>query len=97
SVCLFSEGCERGTPSQLKGQTNTTMTFYGRAVDQDGRPLPGVSFKFTVDAYPKDWSFRTRGRPNDVKTVTAVSDARGSFQLQITGCYLRMISAERSG
>jgi hypothetical protein len=80
--------CDRDPAGRLKGQTNTTITFYGLAVDQDGNPLAGAEFEYRVEAYPKDWTFETRGRDNDVSTVNATTDARGRFQFTVTGCKL---------
>ena len=80
--------CDRDPAGRLKGQTNTTITFYGLAVDQDGTPLAEAQFEYRVEAYPKDWTFETRGRDNDVSTVNATTDARGRFQFTVTGCKL---------
>ncbi|WP_428939454.1 hypothetical protein [Fontivita pretiosa] len=96
-VFLCVCGCGRDATSSLKGQTNATLTFYGKAVDQDGIPLPGASFAFRLEAYPKDWTFETRGRLNEATTVTATSDENGLFQFTVTGCTLRRQSAEREG
>lgn len=90
-------GCDRNASNSMKGQANTTITFYGLAVDQDGRPLSGASFQFRVEAYPKDWSFETRGRENDVSMLSAVSDADGRFQFTVTGCKLIRRKAELTG
>jgi hypothetical protein len=80
-----------------KGQANTTVTFYGRAVDQEGVPLPGAHFEYRVESYPKDWTFDTRGRDNDVSTVAATSDADGRFQFTVTACKLIRRKAEHAG
>jgi hypothetical protein len=83
--------------SALKGQVNTTTTFYGLVVDQDGRPLPDATIVYSVEAYPRDWTFETRGRPYDLTRVTATSDAGGRFQFKATGCGLGLLSATRPG
>jgi hypothetical protein len=90
-------GCDPGPSSQLKGQTNTTLTFYGLVVDENGSPLSGATIAYQVDAYPEDWTFDTRGRPYDMAEVSATSDERGRFQFTATGCILRRLDAERLG
>lgn len=97
ALLLAVQGCDRGGTPALKGQTNTTVTFYGQAVDQDGQPLPGANFEYRVEAYPKDWTFDTRGRQNDASTVSATSGSDGRFQFTITGCKLVRMKAERDG
>ena len=81
-VAVTHLACDRDGSSGLKGQVNTTLTFYGLTVDQDGQPIPGVKVEYQVDAYPKDWTFETRGRPYDTSIVSATSDASGRFQLK---------------
>jgi hypothetical protein len=93
--CIAS--CDRDPGGGLKGQTNATMTFYGLAVDQDGSPLAGAQFEYRVEAYPKDWTFETRDRDNDVSTVSATTDARGRFQFTVTGCKLIRRKGDRAG
>ncbi|HYO08355.1 MAG TPA: hypothetical protein VER17_05240 [Tepidisphaeraceae bacterium] len=90
-------GCKRSPNSSLKGQVNATITFHGLVVDQDGTPLPGARIEYTVSAYPKDWSFDTRGRPYDVSSFSATSDPQGRFSVPVTGCILRLSSATREG
>lgn len=85
--------CAKDPSSELKGQVNTTLTFYGLAVDQDGKPLEGVRIEYDAYAYPKDWTFETRGRPYDVSKVIAVSNAQGQLGFAVTGCFLRLSSA----
>jgi hypothetical protein len=96
-LVLIGKACDGGPGSALKGQSNATITFYGLAVDQDGAPLPGAIFEYRLEAYPKDWTFDTRGRPNDASTVTATSDDKGRFQFTVTGCTLQRLKAERQG
>jgi hypothetical protein len=50
-----------------------------------------------VDAYPKDWTFETRGRPYDISFVTATSGADGRFEFEATGCVLRLKTAGCAG
>ena len=45
--------CDRDPIPSLQGQTNTTLTFYGKAVDQDGQALDAAEFEFRIEAYPK--------------------------------------------
>jgi hypothetical protein len=96
-LCMLGPGCKRSPAAHLKGQSNLATTFYAKVVDQDGAPLSGVTFEFRVDAYPKNWTFATRGRPHDVSTVTATSDSQGAIEFELTGCVLSMINAERAG
>jgi hypothetical protein len=93
-LCL---GCDSKPSAQLQGQTNVTLRFYGLAVDQDGVPLKGARVQYQVDAYPKDWTFETRGRPYDTTVVAGVSDTQGRFAFDVTGCILRLKSADRQG
>lgn len=86
-----------GRASGLKGQSNTTITFYGEAKDQDGNPLDGVAFDFRVEAYPKDWTFDTRGRDKDVRYVSARSDVEGRLSLVVEGCEIIRMKAEKQG
>jgi hypothetical protein len=75
-------GCDAGPEAALQGQNNVRLTFFGVAVDQDGRPMPGVRFDIVIDAIPKDWSFQRRGRPHDQKTVRVTSGRDGHFALE---------------
>lgn len=95
AVLAMLSACERS--SQLKGQSNTTITFYGLAVDQSGKPLAGVQIRYQVEAYPKDWTFESRGRPYDVSTVVATSDSQGRLSFTVTGCHLRLTEGTRAG
>jgi hypothetical protein len=89
--------CDRDAGSALKGQQNTTLTFYGKIVDQDGRPLGGAQLEYRAEAYPKNWTFDTRGRDNEAWSVAVVSDDAGRFQLPIAGCKLIRMKAELKG
>jgi hypothetical protein len=89
--------CDRDSGSRLQGQTNSTITFYGLAVDQDGSPLAGAQFEYRIEAYPKDWTFEKRDRDNDVSMVNATTDARGQFQFTVTGCKLIRRKADHHG
>jgi hypothetical protein len=97
SVLALLSSCDKRPASGLKGQTNTTMTFYGLVVDELGAPLRGVDVEYEVEAYPKDWTFETRGRPYDVSKVKATSDERGRFDILVTGCRLRKTDVVRNG
>jgi hypothetical protein len=87
----------RVTPFGLKGQTNTTLTFYGKVVDQDGKPLEGARITYQVESYPTDWTFSTRGRLNNFEMVSFTSGADGLFSGKITGCTMSLMSAELAG
>jgi hypothetical protein len=93
----LSTGCDQKPSSALKGQVNATVRFFGVAVDQDGTPLPGARIEYQVDAYPKDWTFETRGRPYDTSFVGTTSGADGRFEFEVTGCILRLKNAQRPG
>jgi hypothetical protein len=88
AIALTTQGsCNRGPTTQVQGCMS---------VDQDGNPLARVKFDFRVEAYPKNWSFDTRGRDNDVTNVTAFTDDQGRFRLDVTGCQLiRLRSAPK--
>ena len=96
-IALWSGACDDARSSSLKGQANTTIRFHGIVVDQDGAPLSGAVIQYQVEAYPKDWTFETRGRPNDVSSVSATSGDDGRFSFDVTGCFLRLQSADRDG
>ena len=96
-TALFIFACDQAPSSRLKGQTNTKIRFYGLVVDQDGAPLKGATIEYLVEAYPKDWTFETRGRPYDVSSVSATSGHDGTFSFEATGCHLRLQEAERTG
>lgn len=90
-LCLLAKGCEeKPSSSNLQGQTNASLRFYGLAVDQDGRPLAGARIEYQVDAYPKDWTFETRGRPYETTFVSATSGADGKFEFDVVGCIMRL-------
>ena len=96
-LLLVAWGCDKKADPPLRGQTNVTMTFYGKAVAEDGTPLPGARFDFRVEAYPEGWTFDRRDQKNDVSEVTATSDANGQFQFTVTACTLRRLTAEKTG
>jgi hypothetical protein len=89
---MIVNGCDQNPASGLKGQVNTTVTFHGLTIDQDGRPLSGVKIEYQVDAYPKDWTFETRGRAYETSIVTATSDPNGRFEFTATGSSLRRMN-----
>src|SRR6478672_12858081 len=65
----------------LKGQTNARMVFYGRAVDEDGKPLGEVTFEFLVESFPANWSYERRGEPLEKTKLHASSGSDGRFQI----------------
>jgi hypothetical protein len=96
--CLgISAGCKPKAPSALKGSSNVSLTFYGKAVDQDGNALPGATFEFDVEAYSGNGSFTLSPSPNTHSSVHAVSDAQGLFEFPVTGCRLRTRNAACTG
>src|SRR5687767_3430493 len=90
-LSLSTTSCKPNPTSKLKGQTNATLTFYGKAVDEHGQPLPGVTFDYRVEAFPQDWTFETRGRLNDVSSIHATSGEDGRFQFTVTACRLILL------
>ena len=95
--CATTLSCGQSAESRLKGQTNTTLTYYAQVVDQDGKPLEGARFEYRVEAYPKDWTFDTRGRPNNISSVTVTSDKQGRFRFDVEGCQLYRMKADCAG
>lgn len=94
-VAVSLAACDRSTA--LKGQANSTLTFYGLAVDENGKPLDGADFNIEVEAIPPGWTFETRGKPHAFSTVTAKSGRDGRFQIEIKAHYLRFNRVERVG
>jgi hypothetical protein len=90
ALIAYASGCDDKPSPALKGQVNTTISFHGLTVDQDGRPLPGVRVEYQVEAYPKDWTFETRGKPYDVMSVAATTGEDGRFNFKVTGRGLRL-------
>ena len=87
-VALIS-GCS-DPADKLQGQVNVQLIYYALVVDQDGQPMPDVMFSYRLEAYPRDWTFDTRGRDYEPTFHRAKSDANGRFQLQLDGCILRL-------
>jgi hypothetical protein len=78
-----------GGQSPFQGQVNATMQYYGKVVDQDGKPLANVSIDYVVEAYPKDWSLEAKGGNSfEVSTVSCVSGEDGTFRFVVSGCKL---------
>jgi hypothetical protein len=77
--------------SSMKGQRNASITFYGKAVDQDGNPLPGVRVVYQSEAFPADWSFEKRGEPLVTEKVEAMSGDDGRFDFTVDTHVLRRI------
>src|SRR5438128_2050181 len=82
-VLLVTAACDRS--SALKGEQNTTVTFYGLTVDQDGSPLSGVLVAYQVEAFPPDWTPATRDKTHLKSVVAAISDENGRFTMNVTG------------
>jgi hypothetical protein len=97
AAAIVISSCGQGTDSGLKAQTNTNVTFYAKVVDQDGKPLENARFEYRLEAYPKDWTFDTRGRDNDIATIKAVSDVHGEFHFDAKGCELYRMKAQCKG
>lgn len=58
---------------------NAPIAFYGRVVDQDGKPLSGVAVSFTVTAIPKipvPWG------PDESMTGSCATDQNGVFSVR---------------
>jgi hypothetical protein len=96
-ILLALHGCDRSPDGALKGHGNTKFVFHGLVVDQDGIPLQGARFEFVVESFPDDWTFKSRGHKNTLKTVEVVSDLQGRFKIEETGCVIRRKKAERVG
>lgn len=94
-VALLCVACDRS--SLLKGQANSTVVFYGLAVDQDGKPLADAEFVVDVEAIPTGWTFETRGKPHDHSTVSFKSGPDGTFAPKLTGHILRFQKCTRPG
>jgi len=86
-----------GAQSALKGESNTALTFYGKAVGEAGEPVQGALFSIDVEAIPPDWTYETRGKPHLHSSVTARSKSDGCFQFQIVGHILRFKQVELGG
>jgi hypothetical protein len=93
----FFQGCDDIQTTGMKGQRDTTMQFYAKAVDEDGQPLSDVQFEYAAEAYPKDWTFEKRARPKEVSKVSFISSADGTFKGTVSGSNLNLIKAERVG
>ena len=96
-LLLLVVGCHRDPADNLQGQRNLKLTFFGLAVDQEGRPLENVKFVFRVEAYPADWTFATRGQDNDVSQIVVTTDLQGRFAVEIDACFLRITGTGFSG
>lgn len=94
---LLISGCDRGATGNMKGQTNSSFIFFGRAVDQDGKPLVGVQFVGEMESFPADWTFESRGKPALHTPVHATSGADGRFEVQLNGYLLRFTDVSCAG
>ncbi len=88
-VLCFVGACDKTKSSQLKGESNATLTFFAKAVDQDGNPLPGIRITYRCESFPKDWTFDKRGEPLIQSQVTGVSDTSGRIEFDVVGHTLR--------
>lgn len=88
-LSMVLSGCDDHT-EMLQGQTNLKLTYLGLVVDESGRPLPGVEFQYRLEAYPRDWTFATRGRDNESGVHRGKTDMDGRFQIELDGCFLRL-------
>lgn len=60
-------------------RNNVPIAFYGRVIDQDGKPLEGVAVEYTVTAIPMipvPWG------PSETKNETCVTDQNGLFAVE---------------
>lgn len=76
-------------------RNNAPIAFYGRVVDQDGRPLQGVTVGFRVTAIPMipvPWG------PDETSKGSRVTDQNGLFSVEgMRGVSLGVGSFEKSG
>jgi len=74
---------------------NRPIEFYGRVVDQDGRPLEGVMVPYEIDsipAIPVPWG------PSDVSKGSTATDHAGCFSVRgKRGCYLGIGIMSKAG
>jgi hypothetical protein len=97
SLGLVLSACGDSARDRLKDQTNTSLTFYGLAVDETGQPLPLVEFEFLVESFADDWSFERRGEPLKTKSHRARSGRDGRFIIHVVGHTLWLERAELRG
>jgi hypothetical protein len=60
-------------------RNNVPIAFYGRVVDQDSRPLQGVTVKYTLTSIP---TIPVLWGPSETKDETCVSDQNGLFAVE---------------
>jgi hypothetical protein len=70
----------------FRGQKNASLTFYGKIVDEEGRPLSNVPIDLLIQAYPQNWSYGSYGRDLDATTANLITDKDGSFKIDVVGC-----------
>lgn len=97
TLCCAGLCCDKPDSSALKGQANSHLTFYGRAVDENGVGLEGAQFEIEIESIPANWTFETRGKPHAFSRVAATSGPDGRFQIDIVGHVLRFKRVERAG
>lgn len=81
----------------MQGRSNTTLQFYGIAVDQDASPLPGAKIEYEIHAYPGDMTFDGEGKSYDISSVVVTSGDNGRFEFTAHGCILTLKSASKDG
>jgi hypothetical protein len=60
-------------------RNNVNIAFYGRAIDQDSKPLQGVAVEYiitTIPTIPVPWG------PSETKNETCVTDQNGLFSVE---------------
>lgn len=62
----------------LAKRSNTPIAYFGKVVDQDGKPLQGVAIEYTVTAIPMMPSL---WGPDDKKKGECVTDQNGLFSI----------------
>lgn len=60
-------------------RNNVPIAFYGRVVDQDSRPLQGVTVEYTLTAIP---TIPVPWGPSEIKNDTCVTDQNGLFSVE---------------
>jgi hypothetical protein len=90
---LLASGCDV-TDGPFPSEQNLNAIFYGLAVDQDGKPLPGATIQYEVLAYPPGAGV---GRSYDYErsTVKGTTGSDGTVTIRVAGCLMKLIKAER--
>jgi hypothetical protein len=69
---------------------SSPIDFWGKVVDEDGRPIPGVTVTFTIDDFSSAFQ-------DDKPQTTALSDANGLFSLTGKKGVGLQVSVSKSG